>query len=281
MPEIGIHRGTPEPSRATTGRIASSGVTRVGTSFAAPMVSGGVALLKSASYIYGLPADSRDTRVIKAVLMNSATKLPGWNNGQSSNAAGVIVTTQSLDWAQGAGQLNLNTAYDQYLSGTKGVSGGSGGTVAGIGWDSATLTLGGYNDYTIQGTLHGGTMFDATLDWFRDCAAPTLDTNQNLVVSSDGFANLDLEVWNANFTHLYAVSNSLYNNAQELHFLLPTDGQYGIRVDYFGQMFGTPQAEPYGLAWNDTANATPEPSTVCLLAAAVCGLAVWRRWGRG
>ena len=29
MPEIGIHRGTPEPSRATTGRIASSGVTRV------------------------------------------------------------------------------------------------------------------------------------------------------------------------------------------------------------------------------------------------------------
>jgi hypothetical protein len=252
-----------------------------GTSFAAPMVSGGVALLKSASYIYGLGSDSRDTRVIKAVLMNSATKLPGWNNGQATNAAGVIATTQSLDWAQGAGQLNLNTAYDQYLSGTMGVSGGSGGTVAGIGWDYATLTLGGYNDYVVQGTLHGGTMFDATLDWFRDCAVPTLDTNQNLVVSNDGFANLDLEVWNASFTHLYAISNSLYNNVQELHFLLPGDGQYGIRVDYFGQMYGTPQAEPYGLAWNDSIIvASPEPATFCLLAAAACGFAVWRRLGR-
>ena len=222
-----------------------------GTSFAAPMVSGGVALLKSASYINGLGPESRDTRVIKAVLMNSATKLPGWNNGQSTNAAGVVVTTQALDWAQGAGQLNLNRAYDQYLSGTMDVPGTSGGTIASIGWDYGTLTIGGHNDYTIQGTLHGGTMFDATLDWFRNCAAPSLDANHNLVVSNNGFANLDLEVWNSTFTRLYAVSNSLYNNVQELHFLLPGDGQYAIRVDYTGQMFGTPVTEPYGLAWNN------------------------------
>jgi hypothetical protein len=242
------------------------------------MVSGGVALLDSASYLDGLNANSRDARVIKAVLMNSATKLPGWNNGQALNAAGVVVTTQSLDWSQGAGQLNLNRAYDQYLSGTMGVPGMSGGTVAGIGWDYAALSLGGYNEYTIQGTLHAGSILDVTLDWFRDCAVPTLDAGQNLVVSNDGFANLDLEIWNASFTQLYAVSNSLYNSVQELHFLLPADGQYGLRVDYTGQMFGTPQTEPYGLAWDDSP--APEPGTLVLLAAAAattCGIAIRRR----
>jgi hypothetical protein len=243
-----------------------------GTSFAAPQVAGAVALLHSASYVDNLGPQSRDARVIKAVLMNSATKLAGWNNGQTTNPAGVVTTTQALDWSQGAGQLNLNAAYDQYLSGTQDVPGTGGGTVASIGWDYGTLTILGHNDYPIQATLHGGTLLDVTLDWFRDCASPTLDSNQSLVVSNNGFANLDLEIWNAGFTHLYAVSDSLYNSVQELHFVLPADGQYGIRVDYTGQMFGTPQAEPYGLAWDDS-GATPEPATVWLLAAAACGFA--------
>ena len=37
--------------------------------------------------------------MIKAVLMNSADKLAGWDNGQAFNAGlGYVVTTQALDW---------------------------------------------------------------------------------------------------------------------------------------------------------------------------------------
>ena len=57
-----------------------------GSSLAAPMVTGGVALLASASYNTSLSsnADSRDGRVVKAVLLNSAQKTSGWDNGQTS-----------------------------------------------------------------------------------------------------------------------------------------------------------------------------------------------------
>jgi subtilisin family serine protease len=76
-----------------------------GTSFAAPIVAGGAALLDSASHVNALPSQSRDARVVRAVLMNSADKIAGWDNGQQS-VSGVITTTQSLDWNLGAGRLN-------------------------------------------------------------------------------------------------------------------------------------------------------------------------------
>jgi autotransporter-associated beta strand protein len=238
---------TPDP---TGGAGDYYTVGAAGTSFSAPIVSGAVALLHSASYVNGLDLQSRDARVVKAVLMNSADKLPGWNNVQAVNSAGTVVTTQSLDWAQGAGQLNLNRAYDQYLSGTMDVPGTGGGPISNLGWDYGALTLGGNNDYPIQGTLHGGTVLDVTLDWFRDCPAPSLNSGGTLVASTQGFANLDLQVWNSTFTQLYAESISQYNNVQELHYLVPSSGQYAIRASYVGQMFGTPVTEPYGLAWS-------------------------------
>jgi hypothetical protein len=92
---------------------------------------------------------------------------------------------------------------------------------------------------------------------FTDNADPNLQT---LTTDDEGFANLGLEIWNADFTQLYAESISLYNNVQELDYIIPQDGTYAIRVDYFGQMFGTPVAEGYGLAW-----AAPEPATLLLL----------------
>ncbi len=262
---------------------ATSGATNyfsyglAGTSFAAPIVSGGVSLLDSASYLSLWGPTSRDSRVIKAVLLNSATKLPGWSNGQQTNNSGVVVTTQSLDYLQGAGMINLDHAYDQYLLGTTDVAGQSGGTVASTGWDYASISKDpnpsntSHNDYVIQSLLKAGTMFDTTLSWFRDLGAPVFTDNanpdlQDLTTTDDGFANLNLELWDASFTHLYAASISPYNDVQELHFTIPADGNYGIRVTYAAQMFGTPQAENYGLAW-----AVPEPGTLPLLLAAMVG----------
>lgn len=258
-----------------------------GTSFAAPTVAGGVALLKT--YSYYLPffgaefgPESRDTRVIKAVLMNSATKLPGWDNGQHVAGSGVIVTTQSLDWAQGTGTLNLDRAYDQYLTGTADVPGTGGGPVLPHGWDYGAISLSpnpnevAHNDYPIQSWLLAGTTLDVTLSWFRNRGLPVLTddpdpANQSLTVDDLGFANLDLEVWNAALTRLYATSMGRYNDVEHLHFTLPDDGLYTIRVTYPEQVYGTAVQEVYGLAW-----AVPEPSAWALLLAVVGAFGVRR-----
>src|SRR5207237_1161234 len=52
-----------------------------GTSFAAPIVAGGAALLADVAHV-NFDAHGTDGRVIKAVLLNSADKTPGWDNGQ-------------------------------------------------------------------------------------------------------------------------------------------------------------------------------------------------------
>jgi len=255
-----------------------------GTSFASPIVAGGVSLLKSLSYNVGLGDESRDTRVIKAVLMNSATKLPGWDNGQHLDGSGVTVTTQSLDWAQGAGMLNLNKAFDQYIGGTMDVPGTGGGSIARVGWDKGTIAKSAlpgqtaHNDYTINFTLQGTATLDATLTWFANLSLPVFTDNadpaqQTLVTDNLGFANLNLEIWSADFTHLYATSMSQYNSVQELHYTLPSDGDYALRVTYADQMYGDPVPEDYGLAWNvEDAQMVPEPSAMALfgVASVVC-----------
>ena len=148
--------------------------------------------------------------------MNSADKLLGWNNGRTT-VSGVITTNQALDWNMGAGLLDLNKAYDQYLSGTEGVSGGSGGSIKPLGWDLGAISLLGSNDYTFNQKLQGGTTMDVTLDWFRD---RSFDPSTYEYADS-GFANLNLQVWDATTDTLIATSDSEYNSVQELHFTVP------------------------------------------------------------
>ena len=112
-----------------------------GTSFAAPTVAGGAALLYDAAYsVFPANDDARDARVMKAVLMNSADKTVGWNNGQVAhpNGNGGVLTTQGLDNRVGTGRMNLDAAYDQFLTGTTDVAGitsGNLGLVDDVGWD--------------------------------------------------------------------------------------------------------------------------------------------------
>jgi hypothetical protein len=202
-------------------------------------VAGGVALLNSASQAGGLGPDSRDARVVKSVLLNSAEKIPAWDNGQYDDS-GVITTTQSLDWSSGAGRMNLDTAYDQYLAGVTDVAGSGGGTIDAVGWDFGQLSgTGNQNDYVFGEELVGGSVFDVTLSWFRNRSG----------TSDNGFADLDLQIWDASFTTLLATSSSEFNNVEHLHYTVPEDGAYGLRVLYDGQVFGGDVNEDYGLAW--------------------------------
>ena len=207
----------------------------------------------------------------------------------------MITTTQSLDYASGAGRMNLSTAFNQYMpiasggqAGTTDVPGlGSGnlGGVALVGWDYGLVLSGTPNDYYISSRLMNASTFSATLDWFAERSTNlTNDTASDL-----GFNNLDLEIWSTLLgvpqTEI-AVSDSVYNDAELLYFTLPAACTYMIRVIFAGNIFteeGNPNltSEYYGLAWSSVADLgeppIPEPASLTLLGLGLLALLRRRR----
>ena len=240
-----------------------------GTSFASPTVAGGIALMKDAakSWWMDMPGTALDSRVIKAVLMATSDRTDGWNNGQAT-VNGVVRTTQSLDWATGAGALDLETAGLTYIEGnTIDVGGLGGGTIGLKGWDYGSVGVNAFNDYTFSSTLSSPSELQVSLNWFaRGAFDNATDTG-----TRSAFANLDLQVWSIAdgvFNSLVAESTSLYNNAEFLRFTLTGAGQYGLRVLSPGMTYDANAAtepvtsETYGLSWNMVV--VPEPSAAAL-----------------
>ena len=245
-----------------------------GTSFSAPIVAGGIALLKDAAardVVYNLNAvpTASDTRVIKSVLMAGATRTVGWNNGQTLGLGGVVSTTTALDPETGAGALNLDNTVGIYLlSGTRDLPGAGGGTVSETGWDYASVALSGANDYFFATEFETEVELAVSLNWFAGRTFDNgSDTGENL-----WFSNIDLEIWRTTgnaFTSLYAESSSIYNNTEFLRLNLPA-GSYGIRVAFGEIVFevteGSVLFEEYGIAWQTIA--VPEVSTALLISVA-------------
>ena len=276
--------GTPLLFNTTENDLYSIGLD--GTSFSTPIVAGGATLVVDAARtLFGPATKAIDGRVVKAVLLNSADKIAGWNNGQAVNGAGVIETKQSLDYSSGAGALDLNHAYDQLTAGTTEVPGLAGGPVQPTGWDYGRVQNGAANDYPVVTKLAAGSTMTVTLDWFNQ---RTIDLATNATAESE-FSNLDLQVWRTVDgvpTTLVATSDSQYNNVEHLYFQLPSDDFYLLRVLFDGvnwNLRDVPDAnltEDYGLAWSDVAP-VPEPSALILMVAGVVGIAgVARRRAR-
>lgn len=257
-----------------------------GTSFAAPIVAGGAALVASAAKtlapLAGNPNASQ-SMVVKSLLLTGADKTTGWNNGQQSVTVGgtsFIQTTQSLDWAAGAGRMNLDKTFDIQFNGQTDVSGSTGllGSVARRGWDYGSSIRGTSNDYVIDAELTGNSTFTATLSWMR---ARDFD---GAFLYEDAQADLGLSVWALDggnrFSTLVARSDSQYNTVEHLSFTLPASGRYGLRVEYAsntfdntgGQWGSASLPQMYGLAWT----AVPEPATVILAGIAVA-VTTWSR----
>lgn len=238
-----------------------------GTSFSAPVVAGGIALLKDvANLVYGANSNAQDTRVIKSVIMAGSRETDGWNNGQDA----MNVTTQALDRQTGAGALDLVAAADVYFFGTADVPGSVGGVIANQGWDSATVNLGSMLEYRFGSEFSQEMALTVALNWFSVREFDGLnDTGSDVA-----FSNLDLQVWSLDsegqFLSKVGESMSTYENTEFLRIDSLEAGSYGLRVLFGSKVFDTTQAvneEFFGLAWN--ASAVPEPSFTFFLTGAL------------
>jgi subtilisin family serine protease len=243
-----------------------------GTSYAAPTVAAGAALLVDVGYArYVTPASRAavDGRVIKAVLMNSADKIPGWNNNQGRTTI-PVETTLAVDPVSGTGRMNLARAFTQYTAGTTGpisITNGQPTTVSATGWNLDSVSPTETTDIYNLGQLLPGSTFTATLTWF---AGADYDLS-NPSTAYSNIPNLSLEIWRVNLagtaSALYARSNATFSTVEHLSFILPTGNvRYQIRVNYLGSDFGTlpPGLDvTYALAWSATA--VPEPITAPLV----------------
>jgi hypothetical protein len=280
-----------------------------GTSFAAPIVAGGAALMiDAATFVSGVvenSAEMLDARVIKATMMATTTATVGWNNGQQS-VSGVITTAQALDHSAGAGMINLDQAYRTYVGDptvvniwgmnyliagvntTLGVTGTGGGSGLDLrGWDLGSVlndtdaSSGNVNSYAFASPLPAGGTVTAALTWFADrTVGSTVASAEDVALS-----NLSLQLHRTDAfggPSLVAQSIAPYSSSEFLRLTLPSTGLYELRVlglDEAYNTLGTPlTTTDYGLSWVVT---VPEPSTYALAAVGIAIIATHHKRRRG
>lgn len=215
-----------------TTALDSGWATVNGTSFATPIVAGGAALMIDVGQDLGY---STDPKVIKSTLLNSADKLAGWSHSSS----------QPLDWNQGAGQLNLENAFNQYIPGEQ-----NPGSVLGTGWDREQAFWDTENFYSIDGNISAGELITVTLAWDRIVTDSPADGDINYIsYNFDHLNNLDLFLYAADdLSTPLASSVSTIDNVEHIYYSAPQTGQYVIGVEMNGATAG--ESEIYGLAWH-------------------------------
>ena len=218
------------------------------SSLAGPIVAGTAALLEQKAMSdptlkpdFDQPGKSL---VLKAVLMNSARKLPYWHKGLANSDDDPNVP---LDYTQGAGVLDAVAAYEQLTAGRS-----KPGDVPAAGWDNRVLKTGqwGY-EYAFE-VKDPNQMVTATLCWNRSYA------NQypfKHLVEKD--ADFRLELWgvdpnDSNNSMLLDTSDSVNDNVEHIYFACdPNYTAYAIRVKFNDQQAADPAVKQrFALAWS-------------------------------
>ncbi len=257
-------------------------VTRSGTSFASPHVTGTVALLQKHANNSGWIVNARRHEVMKAVLMNSADKLKDNGDGNLLGMTRTVLDSNGNDWLAseaannalipvddefGAGHLNADRAFTQFQSGEQDAAGAD---VSVIGWDYGTpTTIFGDYRYAIGEPLRQGSRLAVTLTWDRIVEFDINDGDMNengRYDQGDTFEpyntldevvnDLDLLIVPRGDDGTNSVAVSIGDiqdggyNLEHLFSEIPTTGLYDIIVRHFDNSVGIPLGlQNYGIAW--------------------------------
>lgn len=221
------------------------------SSYSTPIVAGAVGLLvqkakENPDLSLAISPDGGNC-VIKAILMNSATKLPFWHKGwlttDDDNSA-------PLDYVQGAGMLNAVGAFEHLIAGLYGP-----GDVPPTGWDLNLLDKTDTPEQTYEFTIlePARSYITATLVWNRH-----YNTTFPFEPAPEKDSNLRIELWgvdpdNHDNDRRLDYSDSRSDNVEHIHFAAdPNYINYKIALQFSEDENQETSAvsQRYGLAWN-------------------------------
>jgi hypothetical protein len=221
------------------------------SSFSTPIVSGTIGLLiqkaKQDPNLSPALSPQGGNCLIKAILMNSATKLPYWHKGQLQTEDDHIAP---LDYIQGAGMLNAVGAYEHLIAGQN-----QPGNVSTTGWDLNQLYSNQdlENIYKITLTEPADKYITATVIWNRH-----YNSTYPFESEPEKDSDLRLELWavdpnNAGNDYLLDYSDSTIDNIE--HIYIPADHNYTnyeivVSLNDSDDPGEIAIAQRYALAWN-------------------------------
>lgn len=219
------------------------------SSFSTPIVAGTIGLLvqraKEEPSLSLAVSPEGGNCVIKAILLNSARKLPYWHKGMLTKDDDHFAP---LDHIQGAGMLNAVGAYEHLTAGPAKPS-----DVPTTGWDNNLLekNASAENIYRINITDPTDKVITATLTWNKH-----YNNTYPFEPTADKDANLRLELWavdaeNPNNDRVLDYSDSSADNLEHIYCRVDANySNYEIVVSYGDVDEQNETAQRYGLAWN-------------------------------